>query len=110
IVLVVAAVVGDGACNARLLFGDDVAPDLAVRPRLFALDRAIGIDAVAGMDEEVGAAFEHRCVGAHAAAPLVDAPALARDIAGPDERHRAPVGRRGPETAGDGFAGNGRRS
>jgi len=43
VVFVVAAEVGDRACDARLFLGDDVAPDLAVRQLLRALDRAIGM-------------------------------------------------------------------
>ncbi len=42
----------------------------------------------------------------HAAARLVDAPALARSVARPHERDRAPVGRRGAKTAADRLARN----
>ena len=42
---------------------------------------------------------QHGGVGAHAAARLVDAPALARGIARPHERHRAPLVRRGAEAS-----------
>jgi len=51
------------------------------------------------MDEEIRPAGEHRRVGAHAAARLVDAPALAGGVARPDERERAPLGRRGAEVS-----------
>ena len=50
---------------------------------------AVGIDAVAGMDEEIRAVVAHGAERAHAAARHVDAPALSRDIAGPGERHEA---------------------
>jgi hypothetical protein len=91
IVFVVAAVVGDRCRDPRLFLGDDILPRFAVRQLQFAFDRAVGIDAVAGMDEEVRPALQHCRIGAHAAARLVDAPALARGVTGPDERHRAPV-------------------
>ena len=64
IVFVVAAVVGDRCRDPRFLLGDEVLPRFAVRQLQFALDRAVGIDAVAGMDEEVRpavAAWSRRC-------------------------------------------------
>ena len=61
------------------------------------------------MDEEIRPVAQHGRVGAHAAARLVDAPALAGGIARPDERDRAPVGRRGAKTADHRLADDGRR-
>ena len=61
------------------------------------------------MDEEVRAVGEHRGVGAHAAARLVDAPALAGGVARPHERDRAPLGRRGAEVPDHRLAEDGRR-
>jgi hypothetical protein len=73
--------VGDGG----LFLGDEVAPELAVRQRLRRRDRAVGIDVIAGMDEEVRPVLEHGPVAAIAAAGDIDAPALARNISGPDK-------------------------
>src|SRR6185437_5947604 len=77
------------------LFGDDVAPDLAVGQLQFTFHRTIGIDVIAGMDEEVRTIVEHGPVGTHPAARRIDAPALARSIARPHERNMAPRGGRG---------------
>src|SRR5205814_304962 len=66
--------------------------------------------AVAGMDEEVWPVVEHGRKGAHAAALLVDAPALAGSVARPAERYRAPLDRRGAEAPDERLAGDrGRR-
>ena len=46
-----------------------------------------------------GRVAQHGRVGAHAAARLVDAPALPGGVARPDERDGAPLARRGAETA-----------
>ena len=56
-----------------------------------------------------GRLLQHGRVGAHAAARFVDAPALARGVAGPDEGHRAGVARRRAEAPDLRFARNGRR-
>ena len=56
-----------------------------------------------------GRFLQHGRVGAHAAARLVDAPALPGGVARPDERHRAAVGRRGAEAADHRLAQDGRR-
>ena len=84
--------------------GDDVAPDLAVRQDLPVGDGAIGIDAIAGMDEKIRTRPQHGRIGAHAAPPDVDPPALARGIAGPDERDIPPVGGRRAEMSDLRFA------
>src|SRR6201999_1277756 len=83
----------------RLVLGDDVLPDFAVRHLLFGLDRAVGVDVVAAVDEEIGAVLAHGFVGAHAAARFIDAPALADGVARPDEADGTAVGRRGAEAA-----------
>src|SRR5579885_1615347 len=97
IVFVGAAELGEGLGGFGFLLRDDALPDLPVRHFLFGLDRAVGVDVVAVMDEEIGPVLLHGGVGAHAAARLVDAPALARGIARPDKADGAAVGRRGAE-------------
>src|SRR6478672_12156918 len=49
------------------------------------------------MNEEIGPAFQHRGVGAHPTARLIDPPA-AGGVARPHERYVAPLARGGPET------------
>src|SRR5262249_35363060 len=51
------------------------------------------------MDEEVRSVAQHGRIGAHAAARLVDPPALAGLVARPGERDRPPVARRGAKAA-----------
>src|SRR6185295_16976277 len=79
----------------RLLFGDDVSPDATIGQLQLRFYRAIRIDVVAGMDEEVRTVVEHGAVSPHPATAFVDAPALPRRIARPGERHRFSHRRRG---------------
>src|SRR5213076_2831848 len=79
------------------LFSDEILPHFAVRQLLLGGNWAVGIDAVAAMNEEIGPAPAHGRIAAHAAARLVDAPALARSIARPHEGDRAPIARRRAE-------------
>src|SRR6185369_6960475 len=87
---------------------DYVLPDLTVRQFDFGDDRAVGVDVVAAMDEEIRTVAQHGRVGAHAAARLVDAPALAGGITRPDEGDRAAVGGRAAKAAGHQLADDGR--
>ena len=61
------------------------------------------------MDEEIRPVAQHGRVGAHAAAGLVDAPALAGGIPGPDERDGTAVARRAAKTPGHRLADDRRR-
>ncbi len=63
------------------------------------LHRAVGIDGVAGMQEEVRRVLADRGVGLHAG--IIDAPALAGGVARPGEPNVAFRGRRRPEAADD---------
>ena len=78
---------------------DDVLPLATAGQFDFVLHCAIGIDRVAGMQEEVGRVLGDGRIGLHAG--LVDAPALAGGVARPGEAHVALRGRRGAETADD---------
>ena len=104
VVLVVAPELAQRLGDLGFFLGDDVAPDLAVRQTLAGGDWAIGIDAVAGMDEKIRTRLQHGRIGAHAAPPDVDPPALARGIAGPDERDIPPAGGRRVEMSDLRFA------
>jgi hypothetical protein len=108
IVFVVAAELGERLRRLGLVLGDHVLPDLAVSHLHLGDDRAIGVNIVAAMDEEIRAVAQHGRVGAHAAACLVDAPALAGGITRPDERDGAPVGRRAAKPARHRLADDGR--
>src|SRR5262249_33805646 len=108
VVLVVAAKLGERFSGLRLLFGHEVLPKLAVRQLLFGGDGPIGVDVVAAVNEEIRAAAQHGGVSAHAAARLVDAPALAGGVARPQERDRAATGRSRAEATDDGVANDGR--
>ena len=85
-----------------LLLGDgEVAPGLAVRPgpgaavlvARLGVDRPVGVDRVARVDEEVGLGLPHGLVDPHAAEVRIDPPALPGRVARPDEAHVA-LGRR----------------
>jgi hypothetical protein len=93
-----------GQCFRHLgdLGRHQVAPQASVRQPHLRLDRPVGVDRVAAVDEEVGAGAAHRLVSAEAAAALVDAPALAGGVARPQEAHVAARRRRGAEAAEDG--------
>src|SRR6516165_1770800 len=95
VVLVVAAKLAEGFRGLGLLLGNDILPDASVRQLLLVSYRAVGVNVVAVMDQEIGSIALHDGVRAHAAACLVYAPPLAGRIAGPHERYRAPIGRRG---------------
>src|SRR5262249_4013574 len=106
VVSVVAAKLRQAVRDRGFLFGDNVAPDFAVWKPLRGRYRAIRIDVVAGMDEEVRTIVEHGAIGPISAAADIDAPALARGIAGPDERDRRLVGRRGAEAPDPALSGD----
>jgi hypothetical protein len=94
IVFVVAAEIGERPRNLRLLLCDDVLPYLSIRKSPLRWNRAIGIDVITAMDEEVGPTLQHGGVGAHSATRFVDAPTAAGGVARPDERYAAPFPRR----------------
>ena len=92
------------AAKLREVFGDDgfflrdeIAPQAAVGQFQFGLDRTVGVDVIAAMNEEVRTVFEHGGVGSHAAAAGIDAPALPGGIARPDKRYRSLPNGRGAE-------------
>ena len=85
-------------------FDGDVLPHLAVGKLHLGLDRAVGIDGVAGMQQEIRAMLAHGGEGEHAAVIGVYAPALSGDIAAPDETDVASIGWRGAEAADDSLA------
>jgi high-affinity nickel permease len=81
VVLVAGAIFGQGLGDLGLLFEHHVFPDAAIGHLLLGLDRAVGIDGVAAMDEEIRAVLQHGRIGLHAPARFVDPPALAAGIA-----------------------------
>ncbi len=83
----------------RLRFGDDVPPDRSVVERHLRLDRLVGVDGVAEVDEDVGLQLPHRFVEPHAAARQIDAPSLPDAVAGKHERHIARRWCRAPTSA-----------
>ena len=105
IVAVIASKLAQRAGDRGFVLGHDVAPGLAIRKRLRGWYGAVGVNVIAGMDEEVRAIFEHRPICAIAAARGIDAPALPCGIARPDERDGLPRARPGSEMADARFAG-----
>ena len=85
IVLIVAAKLVQGLSRLGFFFRDDIFPDLTVRQCLGGGNRAISVNAVAGMDEEVRPSPEHGGIAAHAAARFINAPALTCGVARPHE-------------------------
>ena len=80
------------------LLGDGyILPDPAAGKGHFVLDRSVGIDGIAGVQQEIRTIFAHGGEGEHAAVIGVDAPALSGDVATPDETDVAATGRRGAE-------------
>ena len=101
VVAVAAAELPQCLGDLRDLVGDQVAPDRAVGLLDALLDRAVGVDRVPGVEEEVRLHGAHRLVAEHAADVGVDAVPLAGGVGRPDEGLR-PVGAvpgRGPEAA-----------
>src|SRR5262249_42799934 len=94
----------------RLLDGDEILPDFAIRHFLLGRHRIVGVDVVAIVDEEIRLVLAHRRIGTHAAARLVDAPALSGGVAGPHEADRASIAWRSAETADGRLADNTGRS
>lgn len=103
VVLVTAAILGQCLGDLGDLLGHHVLPDGAVGNLQLGLDRAVGVDVVAGVQEEVGPGLVHRLVRDHAADLGVDAVSLAGGVPGPDEAHRA-VAARSTEGAFGGLA------
>ena len=99
IVFVRGAVLVQRLGDLGLLGDGDVLPDLAVGELDLGGDHAVGVDGVAGMQQEIRPVFAHGCEGDHAAVIGIDAPALSGDVAAPDEADVAAVGRRGAEAA-----------
>src|SRR6266852_7182413 len=97
VVFIVAAELREAVRNRGFLFGHNVAPDFPVGQLQFGRDRTVCVDVIAGMNEKIRAVFEHGLVGSHAATGSIDAPALARGVAGPDKRYRTIVRWRGAE-------------
>ena len=104
VIFVVAAKLRQALRDVGFVFRDDIPPGISIRQFQLGLDRTIRIDVVAAVDEEIRPVLEHGPVGPHAAARGIDAPALARGIAGPGERNRATLYRRGAEMPDLGFA------
>ena len=102
VVAIAAAKLLEGLGHLRLLGRHDVAPGAAATgQRDLGLDRTVGVDHVAAVDEEIRLQPAHRLVDLHPAPLQIDPPPLPRGVAGPHERHVASVGGRGLETAGD---------
>src|SRR5262245_58306288 len=81
IVLVGPAELSERFGHLRLVFGDDILPEFAVRHFLLSGYGTVGIDIVAVVNEEIWPVFQHRRVGTHAAARLVDPPPLTGRVA-----------------------------
>src|SRR5262249_57416805 len=90
----------------RLFRSDDILPDFTIRHFLLGRHRIVGVDVVAIVDEKIRPVFAHRRIGTHAAARLVDAPALSGGVAGPYEADRASIARRSAEVTDDRLANN----
>lgn len=93
-------------CLGHLGFplGRHIAPDLSVIGLDFSNDRTVGIDLVAGVNEEIGRVAPHRLVDAVTAPFRIDPPSLPGLVAGISEGDRA-AGR-----AGDAQPASGRRA
>src|SRR5262249_27255752 len=70
----------------------------AVRKLARGVQRAVGVNVVAAMNEKIWTGLQHGRISAHAPARLVDAPAAAGGIARPHERDGAPFARRRAKT------------
>jgi hypothetical protein len=109
VVFVVAAKLRQAVRGDGFFFRHDVAPDLAVRQLQLGGDGTVGINVIAGMNEEIRPVVAHGPVGPKSPARGIDAPALARGIAGPDERQRVALRRRGTKMPDPGFSGEAAR-
>lgn len=84
--------------------GGEVTPALALFHRQLGRDRAVGVDGIAAVQEEIRIALAHRAVDTHAADVRVDAEALADGVAAPDKAHIAARLRCTAQVAVDGRA------
>src|SRR5262249_22556196 len=98
IVLVACPKLGKRFSNLCLLLDNKTFPDLSIRHFLLSLNRAVGVDGVAIVDEKIRPAATHGGVGAHTTTRLIDAPTLPRRVARPNERDGPLVARSGAET------------
>jgi hypothetical protein len=103
VVLVATAELVQGLGHLGDLGGHQIGPYLAVFGGLARFDRAVGIDAIATMDEKMRLDPAHGLINPHAAKGLVDAPALACRIATPEEADVFAFAQ-GMEVADDRFA------
>src|SRR5207247_7890718 len=94
VVAMAAAIVVELLRDARLRLRHDVAPHRSILERDLGLQRLIGIDRVAEMDEDVGLDAPHRLVETKAAAREIDAPPLSHAVAGEGKRDVALTGAR----------------
>ena len=96
-VAVPAAELGQSLGDLADLLGHEVVPHLTVGLGDGLGDRVVGVDGVAGVQEEVRVGLVHRAEPDQPAEIGVDPPALAAAVAGPHEALRGVPGRRGAE-------------
>ena len=89
VVAIVAPELGERLGHLALLFGHQVPPHAPIVEPDLGDERVVGVDRVAGVDEDVGAGLAHRVVEPHPAHPRIDAPALPDGIGAPRDRHVA---------------------
>ena len=80
-----------------LFWNRDVFPSLVIRQFYLGGDNAVGIDRIAGVEQEIGTMLAHGGEGKHAAIVRIDTPALPGNVAAPDKTDVAPVARGGSE-------------
>src|SRR5438067_11615459 len=75
-----------------LLRNSDVLPYFVVRQFHLCGNDAVGIDRVAGVEQEVGPVLAHGGEREHAAVVRIDTPTLSGDVAAPDDTAVSPLG------------------
>jgi hypothetical protein len=104
VVAVAAAELAERLCHLADAVLDEVAPRRSVVEADRLRDRPVGVDEIAGVDEEVRLDGAHRGERLHAAVGFVQAPPLATDVAAPDDLDRSRCPGRRPEGAADRLA------
>src|SRR3954452_6780130 len=84
----------------------DVFPNLVIRQFYLGGDNAVGIDRVAGVEQEIGTVLVHGGESKHAAIVGIDTPALSGNIAAPYKTDVAPVPGGGSEATDNRLARN----
>ncbi|MNQ79724.1 hypothetical protein D3C85_946760 [compost metagenome] len=106
VVAIITAILVEGFSDFALRLAGDVAPHPAAFGGQLRRHRAVGVDGIAAVDEEVRQAQTHGLVDTHAADVRVDAEALADSVTAPDKADIPTTLRHAAQVTEPGLAGH----